>query len=291
VAAQAGTGIEGLEAEGLGPGRVDDLVNIDSHSHAQLLQFVDEGDVDAAVDVFKQFGHLGNSGAADMHHTVENCRIHGLGQLRGCRSATAHDLRNVVASYRIVAWVLSFRREGDVDARFAQRARNLQAMWIAGLQQRDYNFVRCSGIGGAFKHDQLAFTNMRSDGLDRVCDIAQVWFAMLIERGGHADDDRVHLRDFRVICRGAKSGLLRFLNGVGENANDVGTAGVEGFHLVRRNVEAGYPEALATEEQRQRQPNVSHPDDPDAGFAGLHLPLKLSQPRPSRKCHVPDSTA
>ena len=65
VAAEAGAGIEGLEAEGLGFGRVDDFVDVDAHAHAELLELVDQRDVDAAVDVLKQLGHLGDRGAAD----------------------------------------------------------------------------------------------------------------------------------------------------------------------------------------------------------------------------------
>ena len=62
VAAEAGAGIEGLEAEGLGFGGVDDFVDVDAHLHAELLELVDQGDVDAAVDVFEQLGHLGDRG-------------------------------------------------------------------------------------------------------------------------------------------------------------------------------------------------------------------------------------
>ena len=62
VTAEAGAGIKGLEAEGLGLGGVDDLVNVDAHSHAELLELIYEGDVDAAVDVFQQLGHFRDGG-------------------------------------------------------------------------------------------------------------------------------------------------------------------------------------------------------------------------------------
>jgi hypothetical protein len=42
VAAEAGAGIEGLEAEGLGLGGVDDFVDVDAHAHAELLELVDQ---------------------------------------------------------------------------------------------------------------------------------------------------------------------------------------------------------------------------------------------------------
>ena len=59
VAAEAWAGVEGLEAEGFGFGGVDDFVDVDFHAHAELFQLVDEGDVDATVDVFEELGHLG----------------------------------------------------------------------------------------------------------------------------------------------------------------------------------------------------------------------------------------
>jgi hypothetical protein len=58
VTAESGTRIEGLEAEGLGFGSVDDLVDVDAHADAELFEFVDEGDIDAAINVFEELGHL-----------------------------------------------------------------------------------------------------------------------------------------------------------------------------------------------------------------------------------------
>ena len=52
VTAEAGAGVEGLEAEGLGFGSVDDFVDVNAHAHAELLELIDQGDVDAAIDVF-----------------------------------------------------------------------------------------------------------------------------------------------------------------------------------------------------------------------------------------------
>jgi hypothetical protein len=79
VAAQAGAGVEGLEAEGLGFGGVDDFVDVDAHLHAELLEFVDQGDVDAAVYVLEELGHLGYGGRADWDYLFENCSVHGGG--------------------------------------------------------------------------------------------------------------------------------------------------------------------------------------------------------------------
>ena len=123
VAAQAGAGIEGLEAEGLGLGGVDDFVDVDAHPHAQLLQLVDQRDIDAAVDVLEQLGHLGHRGAADGNDAAEDGAVHGRGQLRGRRAAAADDLGNIVAGHGVVAGIFALGRKGDVDCRARPGAR------------------------------------------------------------------------------------------------------------------------------------------------------------------------
>ena len=116
MAAEAGAGIEGLEAEGLGLGRVDDFVDVDAHAHAKLLELVDQRDVDAAIDVLKQLGHLGDGWAADRHDAAEDGAVEGGGQLRGGRAAAADHLGNVVTRDGVVAGIFALGREGDVDA-------------------------------------------------------------------------------------------------------------------------------------------------------------------------------
>src|ERR1700747_730045 len=53
MATEAGARQEPREAEGLGLRRVNHLVDVDSHAHAELFEFVDERDVDTAIDVFE----------------------------------------------------------------------------------------------------------------------------------------------------------------------------------------------------------------------------------------------
>ena len=65
VAAEAGAGIKGHEAEGLGGGGVDDFPDIDIHAQAEHFQLVDQRDVDAAENIFEQLGHFGGARGAD----------------------------------------------------------------------------------------------------------------------------------------------------------------------------------------------------------------------------------
>ena len=83
MAAEAGTGIEGLEAEGFGLGSVDDFVDVDAHAHAELLEFVDQGDVDAAIDVFEELGHLRRGGVLTGTVVAEDGAVQGGGELDG----------------------------------------------------------------------------------------------------------------------------------------------------------------------------------------------------------------
>ena len=79
VTAEAGAGIEGLKSKGLGFGSVDDFMNVDAHAHAKLLELVDQGDIDAAIDVFEQLGHLRDRGAADRNDAAEDGAVEGGG--------------------------------------------------------------------------------------------------------------------------------------------------------------------------------------------------------------------
>ena len=114
---------------------------------------------------------------------------------------------------------------------------------------------------------------MRRDGFDGAGDIAQIGLVILVQRRGDADDDRVHRGDLRVVGRGAKAGLLRLANHFWQNANNVGAAGIERVNLVGCNIEAGDAKLLPAEQQRQGQPDISHPHNADAGLTRSDLAL------------------
>ena len=58
VPAQAGTGVIRYEAEGFGGGGIDDLVDVYAHFVGDDFHFVNQADVDGAVDVFQQLGQF-----------------------------------------------------------------------------------------------------------------------------------------------------------------------------------------------------------------------------------------
>ncbi len=59
--AESGPGIKRLEAKGLGGGGFDDFPDVEAHAQAEQLEFIDQRDVHAAVDIFEKLGHLGGS--------------------------------------------------------------------------------------------------------------------------------------------------------------------------------------------------------------------------------------
>ena len=205
MAAESGTGVEGVEAEGLGLGGVDDFMDVDPHAHAKLLQLVDEGDVDAAVDVFKQLGHFGNGGAADGHDAAEDGSVKCRGQLHRGRAATAHHLGNVVAGYRVIAGVFTLGRESYMKTGLARGSRGFEAVQIAFFENGNHDVFSGAGIGRAFENDKLAIANVRGNGMHRSRNEAQVGLVILVERRGDTDDDCVHGGDLGVVGSGAEA--------------------------------------------------------------------------------------
>ena len=120
-------------------GRVDDLVDVDAHAHAELLELVHQRDVDAAVDVFEQLGHLGDGGAADRDDAAEDRAVECGRQFDGARVAPADDLGDIVARDGLVAGIFALGRKRHVEAGLAGGARDLQPVGIAFLEKRHHD--------------------------------------------------------------------------------------------------------------------------------------------------------
>ena len=121
-----GPGIEGLEPEGLGGGRVDDFLDVDAHAQREQLELVDQSDVHAAVDVFEQLGHFGSRGRRNRDHTVEDGAVKCARQLRCLRVESADDFRDIVARDSFVAGVFALGRKGN-EERFRIRGAGARA--------------------------------------------------------------------------------------------------------------------------------------------------------------------
>ncbi len=77
---EARAGIEGMKTEGLGGSGFDDLPDIDAHAQAQELKFVDQSDVDAAVNVLQKFRHLRSGWRRDGNGSIEDGTVESGGK-------------------------------------------------------------------------------------------------------------------------------------------------------------------------------------------------------------------
>src|SRR5437868_10898803 len=83
VSAQSRAGIKRLKSEGLGGCGADHLENIYPHSQAKQLQFIDQGDVYATINILQQFGHFRSSWRRNRHYAIKNGVVQSTGVLRG----------------------------------------------------------------------------------------------------------------------------------------------------------------------------------------------------------------
>src|SRR5208283_3420146 len=99
VSAQTRPGIKCMEAERLGGGGVDDLPDVEVHAQAEHLKFVDQRDVNAAIDVLQQLGHLRGRRRGDGNGAAENRPVKRGGDCAGLGIESANHLGNVVTSH------------------------------------------------------------------------------------------------------------------------------------------------------------------------------------------------
>lgn len=115
VSAKAGAGIEGHVAERLGGGGVDDVPHVDVHLVEDHLEFVDEGDVDGAEDVFREFGGLGDTAVADGVNVVDGEGIEFDAALEAGGGVAAHDFGDGADGVVLASGVFPFGGEGEME--------------------------------------------------------------------------------------------------------------------------------------------------------------------------------
>src|SRR5262249_5747088 len=204
MATQTRTGIKRMEAEWLGGCSVNDFPDIHAHPKTQQFQFVDHRNVHASIDVLEELGQLGNSGTGDYHYFSKDRAVEGSGELIRDGVHAADDLWHIAASHTVVAGVFAIGGE-----RYEQSGISIpvipchaKPMRVLFFEDWDDDRFRCARIGRAFKDDQLPGPNMGSNALDGRDYVAHVGFAVIGERGGHADQNGIHLGDAGVVaCR------------------------------------------------------------------------------------------
>ncbi len=261
VAAEAGSGVERGEAEGLGGGGADDLPDIDVHRVGDDLEFVDEADVDSAVDVFQQFGQLRDLAGADGDDGVEGRFVKRDANVQTGRGVTADDLGDVGGG--------EFRIAGILALRGVNHEHRFPGDQPAGDHAGDHFFVGGPGIGGALQRKDGTGFQMRDDGVEGVADVGKIRFEMMVQRGGHAENDGIRLGDAGEIRGGIESPGSERLGDLGcGDVLDVALAAQEMLLLRFVDIKADDPESGSGVGEEEGKTDVAEADNGDGGGFG-----------------------
>ena len=105
VPADAGAGVERLEAERLGGGAVDRVPQVDAELVAEDRHLVHQRDVDVPVRVLQELGHLGLAGGLGLDDGVADGAVEARGRLGAGRGQAADHLGGVADAVDLVARV------------------------------------------------------------------------------------------------------------------------------------------------------------------------------------------
>lgn len=265
VPAEAWAWEEGVEAEGLGGGGADDAPDVDVHGGEEGLEFVDEGDVDGAVDVFEEFGGLGDLGGVDGDDVVDGGGVEGVGGAGAGIVEAADEARDGLGVEALSTGVFAFGGEGEEEI-------GGEGSWARALGKEDgeADFAGGAGVGGGFEDDEGAGLEDAGDHAGGVLDEGEVGLLVLAEGGGDADADGVAGGEVGGVggwgeARGAGEGLEEVVAEVLE----VGAALFEEGDFFVVDVEGDDAEGGVVEGADEGEADVAEADDADDGFAAL----------------------
>ena len=168
VTAEAGARIEGGEAEGLGGGGADDFPDVDVHRVGDDLEFVDDADIDRAVDIFEQLGEFRDLGGGDRHHLVERSAVER-DSLPPAGGRVASDDFGDVGGGEL--WISGIFALGGIDDE-----NGLAGNETSGFDARDNFLVGGAGVGGAFEAENGAGFEIRTHCIESVADVGEIGF-------------------------------------------------------------------------------------------------------------------
>ena len=180
-----GPGIEGLEAEGLGLGSLDDLPDVDPHAIEDDLQLVDQGDVDGPIRVLEDLARLGRLTARHRDDARHGGGIETPGQQAAPLVEAADDLGDVRGRVVRVAGILALGAVGEEEVAAGDQS--------AGLQFGAEHVPGRSWVGRALQDDELTGSKMPTDGPAGVDDSREVRLAMPTQGGRYADQNGIGL--------------------------------------------------------------------------------------------------
>src|SRR5438128_9665543 len=190
-----------MKSKGLGRGGFNNLPDVEAHPQREQLEFIDQRDVYAAINVVEQRGQLSWSGRSCPHHTVENGAVESCGQIGSLRIEASYDFGDVAPRHSLIARILALGGKGD-EKLLAGRtfaARGFQSLFVAFFEDGNHHFFSGSGIRGAFEDDQMSGPQMRRNRLRRVGDIAEMAFVILMHWRMGTDDNGIDLSEPGVV--------------------------------------------------------------------------------------------
>src|SRR2546423_5430337 len=114
---------------------------------------------------------------------------------------------------------------------------------------------------------------MRRQRFSGARNVTKVRLVILVERGGDADDDRVHLLQLGVIRGCGESLTAGFLNFRSWNAENIRAAGSDSRNFSLIDIETGDWKSLLTVKQRERKADVAQANYCNTRLALLNLAL------------------
>ena len=263
-----GPGYERHEAEGLCPGSLDHLPDVDIHTVEHELHLVGEGDVHRAKDVLEELGRFCNFGGRHGDDLLDRGAVERRRQLLRGRVETSHDLGDVLRVERPVAGVLPLGGEGEKEVGAALEA--------PGLERGKQLFTGRARIGRRLQDHELTAPEPRRHLRGGRSDEREIGLTVLAEGCRDANQDSVALGKAVEIGRGDHPPAGK---GAGHPSRtdvaDVRLASLESLRLRRVDVEPHDLEACLFEEQCQRKTDVAQADHADLGVTGTYLAEQL----------------
>ncbi len=128
---------------------------------------------------------------------------------------------------------------------------------------------------------------MRLNGNSRLLDVAQVWFAALVQGRWHANEDGIRFLQARKIRSRAKMPAIDELLDLRlRNMLDIRPPRIQHVHFVGIGIESRHLVPRFRKTQRQRQPHVSASNDGDlelGAFEELRFPVSWHESRRTPK--------
>ena len=152
--AQPRSGIECGEAERLGLGCLYHFPKVDAHAVAQDGQLVNQPNVDVAVGVLQNLGHLRHGRRRNDVHLIAQYRsVHGGNHILGVFAYGSHHFRRVLGFVNRVAGIYPFGRKAQIEILAALQARPALKNWF-------YKLFGSAGIGCGLQHHDGACGQM-----------------------------------------------------------------------------------------------------------------------------------